>query len=194
MSQPTAVPLDHVDLTDLDAFARNEGWAMFDTLRAEDPVHWTPEAPPNSGFWAVTRYADIDAVDRDGESFTSTKYVNLEEVDDDLMDLRRSMLETDGLRHRALRKLIQREFSQGPLTRKYEEFLRGSDDGDRRQCAAEPRIRLCREDQRRLSDQRPRPATRRTGERYRHVDQLGQSDGRQHRSGLHGAFDHRPGQ
>jgi cytochrome P450 len=123
--QPTAIPLDQVDLTDLDAFARNEGWAMFDRLRAEDPVHWTPEAPPNSGFWAVTKYEDIDAVDRDPETFTSTKYVNLEEVDDDLMDLRRSMLETDGLRHRALRKLIQREFSQGPLTRKYEEFLRG---------------------------------------------------------------------
>ncbi len=125
MSQPTPVPLDQVDLTDLDAFARNEGWAMFDTLRAEDPVHWTPESPPNSGFWAVTKYQDIDAVDRDPETFTSTKYVNLEEVDDDLMDLRRSMLETDGVRHRALRKLIQREFSQGPLARKYEEFLRG---------------------------------------------------------------------
>ena len=125
MPQPTAISLDQVDLTDLDAFARNQGWAMFDRLRAEDPVHWTPEAPPNSGFWAVTRYQDIDAVDRDSETFTSTRYVNLEEVDDDLMDLRRSMLETDGLRHRALRKLIQREFSQGPLTRKYEEFLRG---------------------------------------------------------------------
>jgi cytochrome P450 len=123
--QPSSVPLDQVDLTDLDAFARNEGWAMFDALRAEDPVHWTPEAPPNSGFWAVTKHADIDAVDRDPETFTSTRYVNLEEVDDDLMDLRRSMLETDGLRHRALRKLIQREFSQGPLARKYEEFLRG---------------------------------------------------------------------
>jgi cytochrome P450 len=88
-------------------------------------VHWTPEAPPNSGFWAVTKYQDIDTVDRDSETFTSTQYVNLEEVDDDLMDLRRSMLETDGLRHRALRKLIQREFSPGPLSRKYEEFLRG---------------------------------------------------------------------
>ncbi len=121
----TQVPLDQVDLTDLDAFARNEGWAMFDTLRREDPVHWTEEAPPNSGFWAVTRHADICAVDKDPETFTSEKYVNLEEVDDDLMDLRRSMMETDGLRHRALRKLIQREFSQGPLTRKYEDFLRG---------------------------------------------------------------------
>ncbi|HLM21770.1 MAG TPA: cytochrome P450 [Propionibacteriaceae bacterium] len=125
MPQPTAVPLDQVDLTDLDAFARNEGWAMFDRLRAEDPVHWTPEAPPNSGFWALTRHADIDAVDRDPETFTSTQYVNLEEVDDDLMDRRRSMLETDGLRHRALRKLIQREFSQRSLTRNYEDFLGG---------------------------------------------------------------------
>jgi cytochrome P450 len=124
VSQPTAVPLDQVDLTDLDAFARNEGWAMFDTLRAEDPVHWNPEATPNSGFWAVTRYDDIWTVDRDPETFTSTRYVNLEEVDDDLMDLRRSMLETDGPRHRALRKLIQREFSPGPLARNYESFLR----------------------------------------------------------------------
>lgn len=124
MSQPTAVPLDQVDLTDLDAFARNEGWAMFDTLRNQDPVHWTPEAPPNSGFWAVTKYSDIWTVDRDSETFTSTKYVNLEEVDDDLMELRRSMLETDGPRHRALRKLIQREFSPGPLARNYENFLR----------------------------------------------------------------------
>jgi cytochrome P450 len=121
--QRTAIPLDQVDLTDLDAFARNEGWAMFDTLRGEDPVHWTPEAPPNHGFWAVTKYHDIWAVDRDPETFTSTKYVNLEEVDDDLMDLRRSMLETDGPRHRALRKLIQREFSPGPLARNYESFL-----------------------------------------------------------------------
>jgi hypothetical protein len=59
VSQPTRIPLEEVDLTDLDAFARNEGWAMFDTLRAEDPVHWTPEAEPNHGFWAVTKHADI---------------------------------------------------------------------------------------------------------------------------------------
>ena len=124
MSQPTPVPLDDVDLADLDRFARNEGWGQFDTLRREDPVHWTPETD-GSGFWAVTRHADICAVDKDPETFTSTRFVNLEDVDDDLMDIRRSMLETDGVRHRALRKLIAREFAQGPLTRKYEDFLRG---------------------------------------------------------------------
>ncbi|HET7477750.1 MAG TPA: cytochrome P450 [Dermatophilaceae bacterium] len=119
------IALRDVDLTDLDAFARNKGWAMFDTLRREDPVHWNEERDGGSGFWAVTRHEDICAVDKDPDRFTSTKFVNLEEVDDDLMDIRRSMLETDGSRHRALRKLIHREFSAGNLMRNYEDFLRG---------------------------------------------------------------------
>lgn len=125
MPKPKPVPLEDVDLSDLDAFARNEAWGMFDTLRREDPVHWNEERDMGSGFWAVTRYDDICAVDKDSETFTSTKFVNLEEVDDELMDTRRSMLETDGARHRALRKLIQREFSAGNLMRNYEDFLRG---------------------------------------------------------------------
>ena len=123
-SHRMAVPLDEVDLSDIDRFARNEGWAQFDTLRREAPVHWNPE-PNASGFWSVTRHADICAVDRDPETFTSTQFVGLEEVDDDLMDARRSMLEMDGSRHRALRKLIQREFMQRNLVRNYEDFLRG---------------------------------------------------------------------
>ncbi|MEP6851586.1 MAG: cytochrome P450 [bacterium] len=122
--RPDPVPLDQVDLADLDVFERNQAWARFETLRREAPVHWNPEPAPNRGFWSITRQADIVAMDRDSETFTSTQYVNLEEVDDDLMDLRRSMLETDGNRHRALRKLMQREFGGQTLV-KYEDFLRG---------------------------------------------------------------------
>jgi cytochrome P450 len=125
VEKPPYVPLADVDLADLDRFGRNEAWGMFDTLRREAPVYFNPEPAPNKGFWAVTRHEDICAVDKDAETFTSTKFVNLEEVDDDLMEIRRSMLETDGTRHRALRKLIQREFRQGNLIRNYEEFLRG---------------------------------------------------------------------
>ncbi len=88
-------------------------------------MHWQPENGNGSGFWALTRHADIVTVDKDTETFTSTRFVNLEDVDDDLQDLRRSLLEMDGTRHRALRKLIQREFGRGPLTRTYAEFLRG---------------------------------------------------------------------
>ena len=121
---PTPVPLADVDLADLDVFERNEAWGMFDTLRREAPVHWNPEPDGNAGFWSITRYADIERVDKDPDTFTSTKFTNLEEPPEEYQDRRRSMLETDGPRHQALRKLLQRDFSV-PTLRRYEDFLRG---------------------------------------------------------------------
>jgi cytochrome P450 len=119
------MPLADVDLADNDRFLDGvTPWRMFDTLRRHDPVHWQPEPAPNSGFWAVTRHADIVRVDRDPDTFTSTRFVNLEEVDDDLMATRRSMLETDGPRHHTLRRLLQRDFSHRAV-QQYEVFLRG---------------------------------------------------------------------
>ena len=124
MPAPDPVALDQVDLSDLDRFRDNEAWAQFDTLRREDPVHWNPESSSESGFWAVTRYDDIWTVDRDAETFTSELFVNLEDVDDEFRDRRRSILETDGPRHQALRSLISREFSPRNLMKNYEAFLR----------------------------------------------------------------------
>lgn len=119
------LPLDAVDLADLDNFTDGvTPWRMFHTLRHEDPVHWQPEEAPNSGFWAVTRHADIARVDRDAETFTSTKFVNLEEVDEDQIKKRASILELDGVRHRALRSVIQRQFGAGVIN-SYTDFLRG---------------------------------------------------------------------
>ncbi|MBP8882747.1 MAG: cytochrome P450, partial [Dermatophilaceae bacterium] len=57
------------------------------------------------------------------ETFTSSKFVNIEEVEDELQEIRRSLLETDGPRHASLRALMQREFSPRAL-RGYEGFLR----------------------------------------------------------------------
>lgn len=124
MSRHAPVPLAEVDLANIDGFVNGRGFAQLDTLRAESPVHWNPEEEPNAGFWAVTKYADIWEVDKDSETFTSTKFVNIEEVDDDLMDARRSLLETDGARHQALRRLVQREFTPRNLMKNYEAFLR----------------------------------------------------------------------
>lgn len=119
------MPLADVNLTDLDKFTDGvTPWRMFHTLRHEDPVHWQPEDAPNSGFWAVTRHADIARVDRDPETFTSTRFVNLEEVDDDQIKKRASILEMDGVRHRALRSVIQRQFGASVIN-SYADFLRG---------------------------------------------------------------------
>ncbi|MGW7533011.1 cytochrome P450 [Amycolatopsis sp. NPDC054798] len=118
--------LDEVDLSDVDRFLDPETpWRMFDVLREQSPVHWQPEAAPNSGFWAVTRYRDLVAVNRDPATFTSEQFTNLEEVTDPaLRDRRRSLMETDGERHRAMRLLLSREFSP-KLVSRYAVFLRG---------------------------------------------------------------------
>lgn len=121
--KPTPVPLEQVNLADLDVFERNEAWGMFDTLREQAPVHWNPETGGNKGFWSITRFEDIEYVDKHPELFTSTKFTNLEEPPEEYQDLRRSILETDGSRHQALRKLLMRDFSAAQL-RRYEDFLR----------------------------------------------------------------------
>ncbi|MFF8593916.1 cytochrome P450 [Streptomyces sp. NPDC015220] len=119
------LPLADVDLADLGNFTDGvTPWRMFHTLRHQDPVHWQPEQAPNSGFWAVTRHADVVRVDRDAETFTSTRFVNLEEVDDDQIGKRASLLELDGVRHRALRGLLQRRFGAS-VVNGYADFLRG---------------------------------------------------------------------
>ncbi|MBV1940157.1 cytochrome P450 [Streptomyces sp. BV286] len=119
------LPLADVNLADLDHFTDGvTPWRMFHTLRHEDPVHWQPEDAPNSGFWSVTRHEDISRVDRDSETFTSTRFVNLEEVDDDQIKKRASILELDGVRHRALRSLLQRQFGANVISQ-YTDFLRG---------------------------------------------------------------------
>ena len=124
MDKPPYIPLDEVDLVDLDRFARPEAWGLLDTLRKEAPIFWQRETDGGSGFWAVTKHADICEVDKDPETYTSTNFVNLEEVEPELQEARRSILEMDGVRHRALRKLISREFSRPNLMRNYEELLR----------------------------------------------------------------------
>ncbi|MDA3022502.1 MAG: cytochrome P450 [Actinomycetota bacterium] len=114
-----------VTLADLDLFADGAPWAVFDEMRAEDPVHWNVEEAPNHGFWAVMAYRDIVEVLRDTDTYSSEiGAVNLEELDERQMVIRRSMIETDGERHRALRKLLQPEFTPKALAN-YETFLRG---------------------------------------------------------------------
>jgi len=113
-----------ISLADLDLFEGGAPWKVFDALRKESPIHWNEEEAPNKGFFSVMRYHDIVKVLRDPETFTSERFTNLEEVDKEQEEARRSLLETDGNRHRALRRLLQGEFTPQAVA-KYETFLRG---------------------------------------------------------------------
>ena len=113
-----------IDLSNLDLFESGAPWPVFAELRDSDPLHWSDEDSPNHGFWSVTRYHDIVRVLRDPETFTSERFTNLEEVDAEQEQARRSLLETDGARHRALRRLLQGQFTPAAVAH-YETFLRG---------------------------------------------------------------------
>src|SRR3954467_11761995 len=63
--------LSAVDLVDLDQYVTTVPHEQFTTLRHEAPVFWHDE-PDGKGFWAVTRYDDVVAINRDWETFSSS--------------------------------------------------------------------------------------------------------------------------
>jgi cytochrome P450 len=95
--------LGEIDLVNPDRYVDRVPFEWFDHLREEHPVVWHPEPLPNKGFWAVTRYGDLTAVHMDWETYSSELgAVALEELDDEQLEVRKSMLETDPPRHTEL--------------------------------------------------------------------------------------------
>lgn len=117
--------MDHaeIDLTNLELFGSGVPQDAFRTLRDEAPLFWNAEQGDNKGFWSVTRYDDVAAVDKDAETFSSEQQVTLEELDEDQLIIRKSLIDTDGARHWALRKLLLREFSPRAV-QQYSDFVR----------------------------------------------------------------------
>src|SRR3990172_646465 len=113
-----------VDLADPDTFAEGIPHEFFARKRREEPVFWHPEKPPNSGFWAVTKYADVAAVSLDWRTYSSELgHVGIEELADDELEVRRSMLETDPPRHTRLRRIVSPLFTPRAVA-EYEEYAR----------------------------------------------------------------------
>ena len=85
---------------------------QFDRLRREDPVHWHPE-PNDTGFWAVTRHADVVAVSRDPELFSSelgSPFISTQ-TDEAMEQIRLSILGMDGAKHHRYRRLVSNGFT-----------------------------------------------------------------------------------
>ena len=113
-----------IDLAEPDGFVRQVPYEWFDHLRHEHPVVWHPEPSPNRGFWAVTRYDDLTQIHMDWATYSSELgAVSLEELDDEQLEIRRSMLETDPPRHTELRQICSKRFSARGVG-KYEDWIR----------------------------------------------------------------------
>jgi cholest-4-en-3-one 26-monooxygenase len=66
------VDLSDVDLASLDTFVPSVPHESFDLLRRDAPAFWQIE-PDGEGFWNFTRYADVTAINRDWETFSSAR-------------------------------------------------------------------------------------------------------------------------
>lgn len=109
--------LPGIDLLDMDRFVRGEHHEMFRRLRAEDPVYWHDE-PKGPGFWSVTKHADLVAVNRDANLFSSEvggisifDYGDREGTSGGLDPRGLMMLYTDPPKHTRYRLLVNKGFT-----------------------------------------------------------------------------------
>ncbi|HYX79940.1 MAG TPA: cytochrome P450, partial [Actinomycetota bacterium] len=75
------------------------------------------------GFWAITRFHDIEEILRDPPSFSSAGGVTLEEQSEEEVEARRSMIDMDPPRHPRLRRLVSKLFTRSAVSQ-YEPFVR----------------------------------------------------------------------
>src|SRR5262245_13198222 len=108
MAEPT---LSEIDLSDLRHFERGIPHGLFARLRREAPVRF--HGGRDGGFWSLTRYADVVAVNRDSRTFSSERrgimmfdQTSLEGPEDPRM-----MIEIDPPRHTRYRRLVNRGFT-----------------------------------------------------------------------------------
>jgi cytochrome P450 len=99
-----------IDIASPEVYERGIPHEAFAHLRAYDPVHWHRWDNSRGGFWAITRHADVATVTRDWETFISGEHVNLWELDAQAQEARRSLIESDGIAHRRLRRLVAPPF------------------------------------------------------------------------------------
>jgi cytochrome P450 len=110
--EPTADDLAAIDIASPQIYERSGiPHQAFATLRHHDPVHWHPWDNSMGGFWAVTTRDDLTTVTRDWQTFTSEHHTNLWELSPDAQEARRALIETDGVAHTRLRRLVTPPFT-----------------------------------------------------------------------------------
>ncbi|MCR5874785.1 cytochrome P450 [Phenylobacterium sp. J426] len=79
-----SMPLEDINPGDPELFRTDTMWPYFERLRKEDPVHWSVSPYEDvGGYWSVTKYNDIMAVDTNHQVFSSEPTIVLPDPADD---------------------------------------------------------------------------------------------------------------
>jgi cytochrome P450 len=102
------------DLLDPATFANGHPAALYKTLRETAPVHFNPEQG-GRGFWALTRYDDVYAVDHDFQTYSSGPTIMIADPSGEgegSIGEAQMMLMMDPPQHTGFRKLIRSQFTR----------------------------------------------------------------------------------
>jgi cytochrome P450 len=69
-------PLETLNPAQPELFQQDAMWPLFERLRKEDPVHFTP-ASDYGPYWSITKYNDIMAVDTNHQVFSSEPSITI---------------------------------------------------------------------------------------------------------------------
>jgi cytochrome P450 len=122
---PPPLPVDEIALGSLELWTRpeSEREAIFKLLRDEKPIsfHEEPileEFPQGPGFWAVTRYDDVQAVSRNADRFCSGRGgANVGDIPQEMAEFLGSIINMDDPRHKKLRTLVSAGFTPRELNK-----------------------------------------------------------------------------
>src|ERR1700761_3982293 len=116
-----SMPLSEIDPSNPEIF-RTDTWApYFERLRAEDPIHWSvsPEEEVG-GYWSVTKFNDIMAIDTNHEVFSSDPTIVLPDPEEDFN--LPMFIAMDPPKHDAQRKTVS-PIVAGPTLAKLEPII-----------------------------------------------------------------------
>ncbi len=118
-----------IDLADSRRFVPGVPHEWFDWLRTNDPVHWQDE-PGGPGFWAVTRYEDCVAVNRDYQHFSSHLRGTMPfEIPEEAVEQQKlMMLNMDPPLHTRYRRLVNKGFTPRMVAQLHDRIHRATDD------------------------------------------------------------------
>ncbi len=102
-----------VDLHDPATFSAGIPQPAFARLRRTPGLtHSGPGDGDRTGFWSVTRHADVVEVSRDTTTYSSAVgHIQIYDIDDDALDARASMIDLDPPIHTRLRRLVSSAFT-----------------------------------------------------------------------------------
>lgn len=118
------IDLATVDLTDLEYFRDGPPHALFARMRRQPEPHWNPLQSDEPGFWSFTRAADITAISRNPQVFSSARggVFATAQSGVPVEVLREVILGMDPPRHTQVRNVVQAVFTPKLIRQKVDDI------------------------------------------------------------------------